>query len=171
LKRKPSLALLGIKRSDIIIMMGDFNAQVGDNNKDTEHIMGRHGMPCESENKNRQLLIEFCGEHGFLIGGTVFPHRDCHKVTWVFPDKDKQVENKIDHICISRNWNKSLLDVQNKRGSDHHMIMGILRIKVQKVKRKATNRKKYNLRKLDDSDSQRTFKARLSKRRGLPHKI
>jgi hypothetical protein len=75
------------------------------------------------------------------------------------------VENKIDHICISRNWNISLLDVRNKRwadiGSYHHMIMGILRIKVQKVKRKATNRKKYNLRKLDYSDSQRTFKARL----------
>jgi hypothetical protein len=34
--------------------------------------------------------------------------------------------------------------------SEHHMIMGILRIKVQKVKKKTTNRKKYNLKKLDD---------------------
>ena len=102
---------MGIKRSDIIVMMGDFNAQVGNNNKDIEHIMGRHGMPCESENENRQLLIEFCGKHGLLIGGTVFSHRDCHKVTWISPDKDKEVANQIDHICISQNWNKSLLDV------------------------------------------------------------
>ena len=42
--------LLGIKRSDIIVMMSDFNAQVGNNNKDIEHIMGRHGMPCVNEN-------------------------------------------------------------------------------------------------------------------------
>ena len=130
--------LLGIKRSDIIVMMGDFDAQVGNDNKDIEHIMGRHGMPCVNENENGQLLIEFCGKHGLIIGGTVFPHRDCHKVTWISPDKDKQVENQTDHICISRNWNNSLIDVRNKRGADigpdHHMIMGILRIKVQKLR-------------------------------------
>jgi len=40
--------LLDIQRSDIIVMMGNFNAQVGNNNKDIEHIMGRHGMPCEN---------------------------------------------------------------------------------------------------------------------------
>jgi len=39
--------LVGIKRSDIIVMMGDFNSQVGNNNQDIEHIMGRHGMPCD----------------------------------------------------------------------------------------------------------------------------
>ena len=57
------------------------------------------------------------------------------------------------------------MDVRNKRGadngSDHHMIMGILRIKVQNVKRKTANRKKYNLRKLEDSECQRTFKVKL----------
>jgi hypothetical protein len=111
-----------------------------------------------------QLLIEFCGKHGLLTGGTVFPHRDCHKVTWISPDKGKQVANQIDYICISRNWNKSFLDVRNKRGADirsDHMIMGILRIKVQRVTRKVTNRKKYKLRKLEDSDCQRTVKAKL----------
>jgi hypothetical protein len=135
------------------------------NNKDIEHIMGRHGMSCENENENGQLLIEFCGKHGLLIGGTVFPHRDCHKVTWISPDKEKQVENQVEHICISRNWNKSLFDVRNKRGadiwSDHHMIMEVLRIKVQNVKRRMANRKKYNLGKLGDSECQRTLKVKV----------
>jgi exonuclease III len=98
--------LLGIKRSDIIVMMGDFNAQVGNNNKDIGHVMGRHGMPCVSENENGQLLIEFYGKHGLLIGRTVFPHRDCHNVTWISPDKDKQVTNQRNHICISQQIHK-----------------------------------------------------------------
>ena len=85
-------------------------------NKDTEHIIGRHGMPCENENEDGQVLIEFCGKHGLLIGGTVFPHKDCHKVTWISPDKEKQVENQIDHICISRNWNKSLWMYETREG-------------------------------------------------------
>jgi hypothetical protein len=70
---------LGIKRSNIIVMMGDFNVQIGNTNQDIKHIMGRHGIPCENE--NGQLLIEHCGKHGLLIGGTVFLHKDCYKVT------------------------------------------------------------------------------------------
>jgi len=124
--------------------------------------MGRYGMPCDNE--NGQLLIELCGKHGLVIGGTVFPHKEGHKVTWITLDKDKQGGNQIDHICISRNWRKSLLDVQNKRGadigSDHHMIMGILRIKTQKVIRKTMNRR-YNLKRLEDIESQKTFKTKL----------
>jgi hypothetical protein len=85
--------LFSIKISDIVVMIGDLNAQIGNNNQDTEHIMGRHGIPCENENANGQLLIELCGKHGFLVDGMVFSHRDCHKITWVSPDKDNQMEN------------------------------------------------------------------------------
>jgi len=57
------------------------------------------------------------------------------------------------------------LDVRNTRGadigSDHHMIMGVLRIKVQKVKRRMANRKKYNLGKLGNSECQRILKVQL----------
>ena len=100
--------------------------QVGNNNQDIEHIMGRYGLPC-GENENGQLLIELCGNHGLVIGGTVFPHKEGHKVTWISSDKDKQRGNQTDHICISQNWRRSLLDVWNKRGadigSDHHIII------------------------------------------------
>ena len=61
--------LLGIKRRPIFVIMVKFNAQVGNNDKDIEHIMGRHGMPCVNQNKNGQLLIEFYGKHGLIIGG------------------------------------------------------------------------------------------------------
>ena len=40
------------------------------------------------------------------------------------------------------------------------MIMGILRIKAQKVVRKTTNRR-YNLKKLEDMEGQKTFKTKL----------
>jgi len=157
--------LLGIKRSEIIVMMGDFNAQVRNNNQDIEHIMSRHGMPCDKENENGQLLIEICGKQGLLIGDMVFPHKEWHKVTWISPDKDKQVGNQIDHICISRDWSNSLLDVRNKRGadigSDRHMIMGILRIKALKILKKTINRRRHNLKKLEDMECQKTFKTKL----------
>jgi exonuclease III len=160
--------LIGIKKSDIIVMMGDFNAQVRHNNQDIEHIMGRYGLPFD-ENENWQLLIELCGKHGLVIGGTVFPRKEGHKVTCISAEKDKQRGNQIDHICISRNWRTSLLDVRNKRradiGSDHHMIMGILRIKTQKVIRKTINRRRYNLKRMEEIECQKAFKTKL--REGL----
>jgi hypothetical protein len=48
--------------------MGDFNAKVGCNNEDVEHVMSKHGTrDC---NENGELLIETCGNHGLMIGGT-----------------------------------------------------------------------------------------------------
>jgi len=126
--------------------------------------MGRYGLPCD-ENENWQLLIELCGKHGLVIGGTVFPRKEGLKVTCISADKDKQRGNQIDHICISRNWRTLLLDVRNKRradiGSDHHMIMGILRIKTQKVIRKTINRRRYNLKRMEEIECQKAFKTKL----------
>jgi hypothetical protein len=60
---------------------------------------------------------------------------------------------------------KITLDIRNKRGADigseHHMIMGILRIKTQKVIRKTINRRRYNLKRLEDTECQKTFKTKL----------
>lgn len=75
-----------IKQSDIVILMGDFNAKVGTDNIDLEHIMGREGVG--EKNENGELLIELCGNHNLRIGGTMFPHHDCHKVTWNSPDHE-----------------------------------------------------------------------------------
>jgi hypothetical protein len=107
--------LVSLHRSDIVLMMGKFNAKVGCNKEDVEHIMGKHGTgEC---NENRELLIETCRNHGLMIGGTLFPDKECHKVTWVSPDPQGRTQNQIDHNCISNNWRKSLLDLRNKRGA------------------------------------------------------
>jgi hypothetical protein len=63
--------LVSLHRSDIVLMMGDFNAKVGCNNEDVEHVMGKHGTgDC---NENVKLLIETCGNRGLMIGGTISP--------------------------------------------------------------------------------------------------
>jgi len=74
------------------------------------------------------------------------------------------------YVTIDIAWSKSLLDVRNKRGadigSDHHMIMRILRIKTQKVIRKTIYGRRYNLKRLEDTECQKTLK--LSYEKGLP---
>jgi hypothetical protein len=108
--------LLDVHRNDIILLMGDFNTQVGSDNQDTEDIIGKHRLPHRND-----LLIELCGRYGLIIGDSIFPHKDCQKATWVAPVVENVVENQIDHICISKNWRKSLLDVLIKE----ELILGL----------------------------------------------
>lgn len=34
-------------------------------------------------NDNGERLVEFCLSNRCIIGGTVFPHRDIHKLSWI----------------------------------------------------------------------------------------
>jgi endonuclease/exonuclease/phosphatase family metal-dependent hydrolase len=125
-----------IPKGDIQIHLGDFNAKIGSENMDLERVMGRHGLGQMSE--NGELFVEFCGNNNMVIGGSLFPNRPAHKVTWV--SRDGRTENQIDHICISRKWRRSLLDVRNKRSadiaSDHHLVIGEIRLRVARVQRR-----------------------------------
>jgi endonuclease/exonuclease/phosphatase family metal-dependent hydrolase len=122
-----------IDKTDAMILMGDFNAKVGCNNEEVEYIMGTHGIG--DRNENGKLLIELCGRYKLNIGGTLFPHKLCHKVTWVSPNSN--IQNQTDHLCITAKWKMMLLDVHDKSGadvgSDHHLLVAVLRINMKRV--------------------------------------
>ena len=73
-----------VQKRDVILVMGDMNAKVGSNNEGLEHVMGRHGIG--NMNENGELFSELCASCDFIIGGSVFPHKTYHKVSWVSPD-------------------------------------------------------------------------------------
>jgi len=70
-----------VPRRDMLILMGDMNAKVGSDNTDGKQVMGRHGI--SDRNENGEMLIDFCALNDLVIGGTLFPHRRCHKATWI----------------------------------------------------------------------------------------
>jgi len=144
--------ITAVQKMDVIIVMGDMNAKIGSNNEGLEHVMGRHGIGNMS--KNGELFSELCASCDLIIGGTVFPHKTCHKVSWVSPDNI--TENQIEHIAISERFRSSLLDVRNKQGADigsnHHLIIANFRFRILAARKKIeTRRKEYNVQKLQMS--------------------
>ena len=116
---------------DLIIIMGDLNAKVGGDNSGSDRVMGRHGSSIINENGER--LVEFCTINNLVMGGTPFPHREIHKITWCSPnDIDR---NQIDHLMINGKWRSSLRDVKVRRGanigSDHHLVTACLKLKLK----------------------------------------
>ncbi|XP_043862226.1 craniofacial development protein 2-like [Drosophila santomea] len=101
------------RQGDINILMGDFDAKVGPNNTGLRSVMGQHGTGTRNDNEER--LVELCQLFQLVIGGTIFPHKDVHKYSWT--SSSGSTRNQIDHICISRKWRHSLLDVD----SDHEL--------------------------------------------------
>jgi hypothetical protein len=80
------------------------------------------------------ICSRFCDEHDLVIEGTVFPHQKCHKILWVSPDQNSEIQ--IDHIAISRKFRCSLciVNVRNKRGadvgSDHQLMQATFQLKI-----------------------------------------
>ncbi|XP_039291250.1 craniofacial development protein 2-like [Nilaparvata lugens] len=169
-KKDEFYALLAetVKKSpkrDLIIIMGDFNAKVGPINEGVEHVMGTHGEGQVNDNGER--FINFCDEYELVIGGTIFPHKRCHKVSWVSPDN--ATENQIDHIAISRKFRGCLTNVRNKRGadvgSDHHLIMAEFRMKIMTCAQKFAKRgRKFDLGKLQENSIRGDFRLQLQNR-------
>lgn len=157
-------------RGDIIIVMGDLNAKVGSVNDSLKHVMGKHGLG--SRNDNGERFVEFCSMNQLVIGGTMFQHKACHKVSWVSNDRQR-TSNQIDHFAISRRFRSCLLDVRNRRGADnglvrdHHLMSATLRLRVAAIRRNNNSLRvpKYNIDKLKVPSIRSGFKEELQHRR------
>ena len=138
--------------------MGDLNAKIGQDNEGWEKVMEQHGLGRMNENGER--LATFCGNNDLVIGGSLFKHRDIHKITWTSPNARDQ--NQIDHIIINGRYSGSLIDTRAMRGadanSDHHMVMGKVRLKLCSTKRKSKERIIFDITKLRDPCVKEAFR-------------
>ena len=132
------------RKRDVIRAMGDMNAKVGPNNEGLEHVIHRHGIGNMTE--NGELFSKLCACCDQDIGGIIFPHKTCHKVSWV--SSDNIMESQIDHIAISKRFRRPLVDVRNKRradiGSDRHLMIANFRFKILAAREKTETRRKKN---------------------------
>nr|KAG5686358.1 hypothetical protein BaRGS_026819 [Batillaria attramentaria] len=154
-----------VPKRDMLILMGDLNAKVGSDNTNREREIGKHGVG--DMNENGEHLADFCAFNELTIGGTLFPHRHCHKVTWVSPNH--RTENQIDHVIVRQRWRSSLQDVRARRGADigldHHLVVAKLKMKLSSARKKQQNpRVRFNVRKLRMVETKEAFQIALQNR-------
>lgn len=90
----------------MLIVTGDMNAKMGDENEGYKRVMGRHGLGKGNDNGER--LCEMSDMNELVITGTLFPHKNIHKATWVSPDG--KTRNQIDHVLINKRFRNSVKD-------------------------------------------------------------
>ena len=152
-------------KHDLLVITGDLNAKVGSDVEGYERVVGKHRVGIR--NDNGEKLCNFCGMNDLVITGTIFPHKEIHKQTWISPDR--RTYNQIDHVLINRKFRTSVLDTRAIRSadiaSDHHLVCTKLSLKLSAApKRRGIRRTRYDTQKLERGESRRQFRLELRNR-------
>ncbi|GBP25976.1 LINE-1 retrotransposable element ORF2 protein [Eumeta japonica] len=132
-----------------IILMGDFNGQVGVSNPGEEFTIGRHGYGKRT--KNGERLVSFAMENKLRILNTFYNRKSSRKWTWISPNG--LYKNEVDFIMSNNSKvikNLSVIDQLNFN-SDHRMVRATLTSAHVKKNRRFQN-KANNLPCLGDND-------------------
>ena len=152
------------KNNYLTLLLGDFNAKTGADNRGLETVMGTNGTGVMNENGEK--FTDFCHAHNLVIGGSIFPHKEIHKYTWTSPNGT--TKNQIDHICVTRKFRRSLLDVRAFRGadanSDHNLVIAKLQLKLKKIRQPTNTRDKFDIGRLKQPEVLQNFKIALRNR-------
>ena len=88
-------------------------------------------------NDNGERLCDLCSANGFILTGTIFPHKDIHKLTWRSPDGRTVKFNLIDHVLVNGSMRTSILDTRIMRAadvySDHYLVKTRVRLKLERA--------------------------------------
>ena len=154
-------------KKDLIIIQGDFNAKIGEDvYENWAGTVGRYGT---GETNDRGLrLLEFASSHRLTINNTLYPHKISRRTAWHAPNG--MVHNQIDYILTPRRFKSSINKAKTRTypgadiGSDHDLVLLVMKVKLKKKQKPANPRIKFDLEKLDDPEVAEIFQARIGGR-------
>ena len=148
-------------RNDVIAVIGDLNAKVGNNNTNRKEVVRKFGIGIMNDSGER--LYDSCSANGFIITGTHFPHKDNHKLTCGSPSKpDSPCSNEWKHENI-------YLDTRVMRGtvySDHYLVTTRICLKLARAEGRKNVRERFDVSKLPSEEIKRKHNTEARNRFG-----
>ena len=127
-----------LKKEDMNLIMGDFNAKVGSSRIDG--VTGGFGLG--ETNERGMTLIDFCRAEEFTIKNTFYKLHPRRLYTWKSPQdaEGRIVRNQIDYLLINKRFQNSMTRAAAYPGadigSDHNPVIGTIKTKFHRTKPK-----------------------------------
>ena len=125
-------ALSKTDKKDIIVLTGDWNAKIGNDNRDWKTVMERYGYGDRNERGER--LLEFATVHNLYVCNSRFQQKPSRKWTWASPDGIHK--NMIDLILIQQRWKTSVINCRTFQSadisSDHSLVLCNIKLRLKK---------------------------------------
>ncbi|CAF4821665.1 unnamed protein product [Pieris macdunnoughi] len=105
-----------------IIVMGDFNGQIGERQRDEDAIIGPYTYSSKPRSRNGKMLMDFAMENNLTILNTVFKKKKNRMWTWLSPDGKSK--NQIDFILTNKHKFFPSINVINNLNfnTNHRMV-------------------------------------------------
>ena len=120
-----------IPQSDILLLLGDFNARVGRRDAGNDlwsGTLGCHGLG--DRNQAGEEFLQFCATNQLTVMNTWFKKRKIHLGTWMHPAT--KICHMIDYVVLRASQRVFCTDVRVMRGancwSDHRIVRAKLRM-------------------------------------------
>ncbi|XP_038072782.1 uncharacterized protein LOC119741153 [Patiria miniata] len=153
-----------VKRHNIHLVLGDFNARVGlDSHSHHPTVVGRHCF-YETTNDNGERLVTMCEENNLRPAQMRFPQPRSRLWSWRHPSGSV---HQLDHILINNKWVNSLRNCRAystvELDSDHR-IVSITLVTSLRTSKGRPSRRTNNWKRLQDPAIKEKFQLELSNR-------
>ena len=157
-----STILRGANRRDKILLLGDFNARVGDRSDLWDGVIGPHGIG--KMNANGLRLLSICSEYDLAITNTLFKLKNKYKTSWMHP-RSRQW-HLIDYIIVRKSQVKDTMITRAMRGAecwtDHRLMVSKMNIKIRPpIRKNSKPNKKVNCAALKDGTKRDLYAVRV----------
>ncbi|XP_030757298.1 craniofacial development protein 2-like [Sitophilus oryzae] len=152
-----------IKKHEVTIVMGDFNAKIG--RVGVVDVIGEHGLGQRNERGER--LVEFVQEKDIVVTNTLFKLPPRRLYTWRSPQdpKDKIVRNQIDYVMINKRYRNSILSAKTHPGaeiaSDYNPVVATFKLTLKRIKQSKKS-SKMDVTRLRNSETRSRVEKRLT---------
>jgi hypothetical protein len=142
------------KGSDYVVIMGDWNAMVGEGRE--ELVVGKFGLGVRNE--RGEQMVDFCKRNKLVVTNTWFDNQKRRRYTWKKPGDVNRYQ--IDYILVRQRYRNSVKSAQSYPGADadtdHNLVAMRVKLKLKKLKR-GKNRRKWDMEKLKANQKQFRF--------------
>ena len=146
------------KSDEVTIVMGDFNAKVGEQ-RDGKTV-GPYGLGKRNDRGDK--LVDWCNENKMFISNTWFNVHPRRRYTWTSPGD--RARNQIDYILVRTRFRNAVKSSRSYPGadadSDHNPVVANFKLSLKKIE-KPRSEPKLDVTTLKKTDVKNKFKAEV----------